>query len=316
MLLSLRCVDFRVVLSEKCKVPDKESRLASGTWSNVLAQLLSDHTDSLLLVSIPVSLYFLLWYCSLAGDLLDFFWSSQKLRLDLFSWETWEIRIGVYISHSMTLNLKGKISSESINAKFSFHPVFFCVGSHKCDTCHVMSQRNNLACDSAPLVCRDPLPFGIYCSFTACGVGYPMILPLLMAWKWAVKNSTTLRMWVQPWESLILATWDWLVWVQLSFPGGHSCLCPHCSPSRAKPCWWSVLEVSCVTAQISVKNKPCLCQRSKIFQQNRKHFSIPQVLLFPWWKSQSESPWSQNQTKAQHGVELDDPCWSCPTQDI
>lgn len=159
-LLSLRHVDFRVVLSGKCKAPDKESSLASGTWSNVLAQPLSDHTDSLLLVSIPVSLYFLLWYWCLAGDLLDFFWSSQKLRLDLFSWETWKIRTGVYISHSTTLNLKGSISSENTNAKFSFHAVV-CVVSHKCDTFHIMSWRNNLACDSAPLVCRDPLPFDI-----------------------------------------------------------------------------------------------------------------------------------------------------------
>lgn len=177
--------------------------------------------------------------------------------------------------------------------------------------CAVISWRNNLACDSAPLVCRDPLPFatphvltGYLLGFHSLWWGYPMILPLLMAWKWAVKISTTLRMWVQPWESLILAEWDWLVLVQLSSPRRPLLpLSPQLS-LQGKALVVVSAGGSVFHASISVKNKPCLCQRSKIFQQGRIHLSITQVLSFPWQKSPSESLWSQKSAKAQHGAEL------------
>lgn len=79
---------------------------------------------------VSFSVYFLLRYWSLAADLLDFSRSSQKLRQGLLSWETWKIRIGVYIPHFMTLNLKEHISSDKIKPKFFFHRVSCVVHSH------------------------------------------------------------------------------------------------------------------------------------------------------------------------------------------
>lgn len=114
----------------------------------------------------------------------------------------------MYISHFTTLNLKGKNQLwEHQPQVLVSHSFMCCVGTALPVIQHLLSAE--IPC---PLT-HHMYSQGTYQSFTACGVGYPMILPLLKAWKWAVKIPTMLRMWIQPWESLILALWDWLVWV-------------------------------------------------------------------------------------------------------
>lgn len=184
-----------------------------------------------------------------------------------------------------------------------------------------MSWRNSLACDSAPLVCRDPLPFGTPQVLT----GYLLVFHIL--WCGLSHNPASSQGMETSCQNFHHAEGvgtalgkinpchvALVVFLVLSFPGGYSCLCPHCCLCRAKPCWWSGLGVSCAAVNILVKKQSWFCQRSKIFQQGKIHLSMPQVLLFPWQKSPSESPWSPNPAKAQH--ELDDPCWPLPTQEI
>lgn len=167
----------------------------------MLVQPQSDYRVSLMLVSISVSVLpsAILELSGRFFFFLDFSQSSQKLRQGLFSWETWKIRIGVYIPHFVTLNLKEQISPGEIKPKFFFHPVSCVVHWHDVTQEQPSLWFSNSALQRALALWYNCRTHGerFNRSFTACGVDYPVILPLLVARRWAVKISTTLRMWVQ-----------------------------------------------------------------------------------------------------------------------
>lgn len=110
VLLSLGHVDFRVLLSGKCKAPAK---VPKSDWLQgldpmcllSLGQIIQIPCCWFLFLSLSTS------FCDTAAWQVIYLTSFDLPRSwEPFGWETWEIRIGVYISHFMTLNLKGKIA--------------------------------------------------------------------------------------------------------------------------------------------------------------------------------------------------------------
>lgn len=170
--LRLRHGDFRVFWTIKHKGSEKGlGSSARCAWSASVRS----HRFWFLFLS--------LCYWGSGGDLLDFSWSSQKLRQGLFSWETWELWIGGYkctFPTSWLWTRKNKSALARPNPSSSF-----------LSTCCLLTWR----CAGTPSAVIQHLWSQICCPARPAAIPR---LPWVILWSrgrgWAVGISTALRM--------------------------------------------------------------------------------------------------------------------------